>query len=56
MNKEMKNQYIQSLERECELLYQLLEISEEVSQQKAIRTTLIQLSKHLNKVDKVVNI
>ena len=55
MNREMKNQYIQSLERECELLYQLLQEINDEYQEKKIRTILVNLSKYLNQINKPVN-
>lgn len=52
MNKEI----IKSLERECEILSMLLEEINDEHQESVIRSQLVQLSKYINKIDKIVNI
>lgn len=55
MNKDLKKQYNQQLEKECELLYQLLQEINDEYQERKIRTILVNLSKYLNQINKPVN-
>ena len=55
MNNDFKNKYNQQLEKECELLYQLLQEINDEYQERKIRAILINLSKYLNRINKPVN-